>query len=149
MTQGREPGREDDWGGPTDWQAQPPAQGATQPTGGFHGSPQQQFPSAPQWNPGWQGGPPPGGWPGGPPVTPPQTWMIPAVLVTLFCFLPTGIAAIVYASQVTSKQNVGDYAGAAAASDKAKLWVIVSVVLGVILGILILSSISTTGGYYY
>jgi hypothetical protein len=141
MTQGREPGREDDWGAPTDWQTQPPPQGTTQPTGGFHGPPQQQFTPAPQWTQG--------GWQGGPPSAPPQTWMVPAVLVTLFCFPPTGIAAIVYASQVTSKQSVGDHAGAAAASDKAKLWVIVSVVVGVIVGILVASSISTTGGVYY
>ena len=146
MTQGREPGREDDWGAPTDWQAQPPSQGTAQPTGGFQGPPQQQFQPAPPWTQGWQGGPPPGGWHGGPPT--PQTWMVPAVLVTLFCFLPTGIAAIVYASQVTSKQSVGDYAGAVAASEKAKLWVIVSVVLGVIVGIIIVSSVSTTGYYY-
>jgi hypothetical protein len=44
---------------------------------------------------------------------------------------------------------VGDYAGAAAASDKAKMWVIISAVLGVILGIIIVSSISSSGGLYY
>jgi hypothetical protein len=148
MTQGREPGREDDWGAPTDWQAAPPPPATGQPSGGYQAPPPQQFPPPPQWQ-GWQGGPPQGGWPGGPPVAPQQTWMVPAVLVTLFCFLPTGIAAIVYASQVTSKQQVGDYAGASAAADKAKMWVIISAVLGVILGILIVSSISTSGGLYY
>lgn len=149
MTQGREPGREDDWGAPTDWQAPPPPQQQTgPPAGGYQPPPQQQFPPAPQWQ-GWQGGPPQGGWPGGPPVAPSQTWMVPAVLVTLFCFLPTGIAAIVYAAQVTSKSNVGDFAGAAEASAKAKMWVIISAVLGVILAIIIVSSLSSSGGLYY
>lgn len=147
MTQGRDPGNEEDWGARTDWQAPPPPQGTTQPTGSFQGTPQ-QFPPEPPWTQDWQARPQPGGWPGRPPP-PPQTWMIPAVLVTLFCFLPTGIVAIVHAAQVTSKQNVGDYAGAASASAKAKQWVIVSVVLGFILGAIILSSLSSTGGYYY
>jgi len=45
-----------------------------------------------------------------------------AILVTLFCCMPFGIAAIVFASQVNSKVTSGDFAGATASSDKAKLW---------------------------
>jgi hypothetical protein len=145
MTQGREPGRDDDWGVPTDWQhEQPPPHGGTgQPPGGGFQGPQQQFPPAPPWAPG-----PPSGWPGGPP-RPLRTYMVPAVLSTLLCFLPTGIAAIVYASQVASKQQVGDYAGALAASQKAKTWVIVTVVLGLIVDIIVIASLSSSGSSYY
>jgi Interferon-induced transmembrane protein len=45
-----------------------------------------------------------------------QTYLVPAILVTLFCFFPTGIAAIVFAAQVSSKRDAGDYIGAARAS---------------------------------
>ena len=52
-----------------------------------------------------------------------------AVLVTIFCFLPTGIAAIYYAAQVNPKLQVGDYAGAEEASKKAKKWCWVSFIV--------------------
>ncbi|MFF8265486.1 CD225/dispanin family protein [Streptomyces virginiae] len=60
----------------------------------------------------------------------PETYLAGAILVTLFCFLPTGIAAIVFASQVSEKWKAGDAAGAAESSRKARLFVIVSVVAG-------------------
>jgi hypothetical protein len=58
-----------------------------------------------------------------------------AILVTLFCFLPTGIVAIVYASQVSNKLSVGDVTGAMDASRKAKMWTIISAVAGILVGI--------------
>jgi hypothetical protein len=45
-----------------------------------------------------------------------------AIAVTLLCCLPFGVAGIVYAAQINSKQSVGDYAGAAESARKAKLW---------------------------
>lgn len=72
------------------------------------------------------------------PVTPSAqvpNYLVWAILVTLLCFLPTGIVAIVYASQVGSKLAVGDVAGAMEASNKAKMWTIISVVIGIIIGI--------------
>lgn len=58
--------------------------------------------------------------------------MVWAILVTLFCFLPTGIAAIVFASQVNTKLAAGDRAGAVEASNKAKMWSLISVAVGVV-----------------
>jgi hypothetical protein len=72
--------------------------------------------------------------------------MVWAVLVTLFCFLPTGIVAIVFASQVSSKLAAGDYAGAVEASNKAKMWSIVSVVVGVLLFVLVIALSAGTAG---
>jgi hypothetical protein len=69
-----------------------------------------------------------------------QNYLVPAILATLLCFLPTGIAAIVFASQVNSKLSAGDYAGAKKASDNAKLWTIVSVVVGLVLVVLVVAS---------
>lgn len=45
-----------------------------------------------------------------------------AIAVTLLCCLPFGVAGIVYAAQINSKQSVGDYLGAAESARKAKLW---------------------------
>lgn len=53
-------------------------------------------------------------------------YMWQAIVVTLFCCLPFGIPAIIYASKVDSKKTVGDLEGALAASKSAKLWCIVS-----------------------
>jgi hypothetical protein len=78
-----------------------------------------------------------------------QTYMVPAVLVTLFCFLPTGVAAIVFASQVTAKLNTGDVAGAMKASASARTWVIVSLVAGVVLlAVIMLASLGETASDY-
>lgn len=45
-----------------------------------------------------------------------------AILSTLFCCLPFGIVAIVFAAQVNSKLQAGDVAGALESSRKAKIW---------------------------
>ena len=42
-----------------------------------------------------------------------------AILSTLFCCLPLGIASIVFAAQVNSKYAAGDIAGAQDSSEKA------------------------------
>lgn len=73
----------------------------------------------------------------GPPGMP-QPYLIPAILVTLLCCLPTGIPAIVFASQVSAKYNAGDVAGAEAASGRARTWVIISIVAGLVATVLFL-----------
>jgi len=57
-------------------------------------------------------------------------YLVFAILTTVFCCLPTGIPAIVYAAQVNSKLQVGDLAGAQAASSNAKMWCWISFGLG-------------------
>ena len=57
-----------------------------------------------------------------------------AILVTIFCCLPAGIVAIVYAAQVNGRLDAGDYERAKRASDSARTWAIVSVALGLISG---------------
>ena len=61
-----------------------------------------------------------------------STYLLPAILCTLFCCLPLGIPAIVYATQVTSKQAKGDIAGAQAASQHARLWCWISFAVGIL-----------------
>ena len=59
-----------------------------------------------------------------------------SILTTLFCCLPLGIISIVYAAQVNSKLQAGDYDGALDCSKKASLFGWISFGLG-LAGILI------------
>ena len=61
---------------------------------------------------------------------PPKTWLVESILVTLFCCLPFGIAGIVNASKVESRFYAGDITAAQQASDNAKKWTIVSLIVG-------------------
>ena len=108
----------------------PPAGGAPyrgQPTGQPYGG------QPPSYGAQAYGGPPYGGPPyGGPTGAPPPNHLVWAILSTLFCCLPLGIAAIVFAAQVNSKYNVGDYAGAQDSSRKARNFSLWSTIIGVV-----------------
>jgi Interferon-induced transmembrane protein len=117
MSQHQAPGPQEDWGSATPWNQ--PTAPWNQPT-----APRPTQPRAP-YRPANL-----------------HTYMIPAVLATLF-FLPTGIAALVYASQVTAKLNAGDVQGAEKASANARTWVIVTAVAAVVfLGIVMINVIA-------
>lgn len=62
----------------------------------------------------------------------PDTYLLWSILTTILCCLPTGIAAIVMSSRVSSRYSRGDYEGAVRASRAAELWIIVTVVLGLV-----------------
>jgi hypothetical protein len=73
----------------------------------------------------------PGGYAVGPPPGPkPNSYLGWAIASTLLCCLPTGIASIVFAAQVDSKWNRGDYAGAYRSSKNARTWAIVGAIAG-------------------
>ncbi|MFI0355839.1 CD225/dispanin family protein [Actinomadura sp. 9N407] len=77
--------------------------------------------------------PPPsdaGGYPQASP--PPPNNLVWAILTTIFCCLPAGVVSIVFAAQVNSKWQAGDYQGAMSASKNAKTWAIVAAVAGLI-----------------
>ncbi|MEZ5184276.1 MAG: CD225/dispanin family protein [Candidatus Nanopelagicales bacterium] len=63
----------------------------------------------------------------------PNNNLVWAILTTLFCCLPFGIAAIVYASKVDSLYAAGQYAQAQQAADSAKKWSIWAAVVGGVL----------------
>jgi len=56
----------------------------------------------------------------------PDNLMVWSILVTFFCFLPTGIAAIIYSNKVDSLWALKDYDGAEQAAKNAKTWCLVS-----------------------
>ena len=59
-------------------------------------------------------------------------YLVPAILCTIFCCLPLGIPAIVFAAQVNSKLQAGDVPGAMESSRKAKMWCWLAFWLGLI-----------------
>lgn len=75
--------------------------------------------------------------PYGPP--PPDSCMIFSILTCLFCFFPTGIAAIYYSNEVDECMRRQDRAGAIKASSTAKKLNIAGVIIGVIIVIVSIS----------
>ena len=102
----------------------PPHQGP--PPGPYQGPPYQQQPyqryySAPPYQqgpyaPGQYGA---GQWGMRPHVPNYLGW---AIAVLILCFWPTGIPAVVFASQVDNRLAMGDFEGARESSRKAKMW---------------------------
>ena len=66
-----------------------------------------------------------------------------AVLTTLLCCPALGIVAIIYSGLASSKLNMGDYAGAVAASRTARLWCWLTLVVGIIIQTLLV-----VGGFW-
>jgi hypothetical protein len=65
-----------------------------------------------------------------------SNYLVPAILVTVLCCLPTGIAAIIYAAQVNTKLAAGDVPGAQESARKAKTWCWISGGVGIALGLI-------------
>ena len=74
-----------------------------------------------------------------PPQVQPNNYMLFAILTTLFCFIPTGIVALIYASRVDSLWFGQNYGEAYEASRKAKNWCVITACIGalfIIVGII-------------
>jgi len=63
---------------------------------------------------------------------PVPTYLVPAILVTIFCCLPFGIPAIVFAAQANGKLEAGDRTGAVESSKKAKMWCWIGFAVGLV-----------------
>lgn len=70
------------------------------------------------------------------PVQAVESHMTEAILTTLFCCLPFGVVAIIYAAQVSSLAASGNIAGAQQASQNAHKWAMVSLIVGLVAGII-------------
>lgn len=89
---------------------------------------------------------PPGAPMGGAGGPKPDNYLVWAILSTLFCCLPLGIASIVFAAQVDGKYNSGDYAGARDASEKAKKFATWGAIAGVVVIVLYVLLIVVAAG---
>ena len=126
------------------WSAPPSAPPPPQP--GWTFVPDGSFGAPPASGPGAYGVPYGAGFGGPPPFAKPSTNLVGAILATLFCCLPTGIVAIVFAAQVDTKWNVGDWHGAKEASKKAQMWANISLGLGILLGLAYVGLFAVGGG---
>jgi len=71
------------------------------------------------------------------PVPPmPPTYLWQSVVVLLLCCLPLGVVALVFATQVSSRHESGDYAGAVDASGRARTWATVAFIAGLLFYVL-------------
>jgi hypothetical protein len=70
--------------------------------------------------------------PPGAPVQYISNYLAQAILTTIFCCVPFGIVAIIYAAQVNGKVLAGDYAGAINYSRNARLWCWLSFGIGLL-----------------
>lgn len=53
-------------------------------------------------------------------------------IISIFCCWPLAIPAIIFATQVNSKLQAGDYAGAVDASKKAKMFSTIAIAIGLV-----------------
>lgn len=66
-----------------------------------------------------------------------KTHLTEAILVTLFCCLPFGIIAIVNASKVSGLAAAGKINEAMEASNNAKKWALIGLILGFVINVLV------------
>lgn len=105
---------------PAPGESAPPVPGGQQgynPNQGYYGG-QGYNPQGYPYGPGQQG--------------PPPSYLAWAIISTLCCCIPFGVVAIVYASKVNSLWARGDMYGAQKASERAQLWTILAIVLGLL-----------------
>lgn len=69
----------------------------------------------------------------------PDNYLVWSILATVLCCLPAGIVAIIYSTQVDSKYNAGDYAGAEASAKTAKMWAMISAGVILLIGLIYLA----------
>ncbi len=62
----------------------------------------------------------------------PDTHLTKAILITIFCCLPFGIASIIHASRVSSSYILGNYEYAMEQSKKANMWANIGIIVGVL-----------------
>ena len=75
---------------------------------------------------------------------PVRDWLIPSILTIIFCAWPLGIPALIFAIKANGSKKRGDWAAAAQQAKTARLFVILSVVLGIVVWIYLGFVIATT-----
>ena len=58
-----------------------------------------------------------------------------SIAATILCCLPLGVVAIVFAVKANSAKAIGDLRGAAEAANQAKIWLYLSVGIGLVVGL--------------
>lgn len=66
----------------------------------------------------------------------PSNFLPLAIFTTVCCCVPLGIVSIIKANKANELASKGDFAGAAAAASEAKMWAIIGIIGGFIVGII-------------
>lgn len=66
------------------------------------------------------------------PLPMPRSYMVWNILATVFMCIIPGIVGIIMSSRVASHYRAGDYEGAARYSSRAALWLMITIVCGLI-----------------
>ena len=74
------------------------------------------------------------------------TYLVQAILVTIFCCMPFGVPAIVFAAMASSHLTAGNRAAALAASNNARTWCWVSFCCGLVVPVVWLLLVLGTAG---
>lgn len=80
----------------------------------------------------------------GPGTAPVRDWLIPSILAIVFCAWPLAIPGLIFAIKSNGSRKRGDMAAAAQQAGRAKLFVILSVVLGIVVWVYLGFVIATT-----
>lgn len=62
----------------------------------------------------------------------PSNWLWQSILATIFCCLPLGIVGLIYATKVDSLYFKGSYEESEQMAQKAKMWTLISVGVGLL-----------------
>lgn len=68
---------------------------------------------------------------------PVPNYLIPAILGTVLCCMPLGVASIIFAAQVNGKLAAGDMQGALDSSKKAKMFTFIAIGSGLAVWIIV------------
>lgn len=78
---------------------------------------------------GGVGVPSPSGAPAEPPI---RDYLIPSILVLIFCFWPLAIPAIYFAVKANAAKRAGDLTTARERSERARLFIMLAIIAGVL-----------------
>jgi hypothetical protein len=67
-----------------------------------------------------------------PDAAPVRDWLIPSILALIFCAWPLAIPGLIFAIKANGSRKRGDMAAAAQQAGRARLFVLLSVVLGIV-----------------
>jgi len=62
-----------------------------------------------------------------------NSWLIPAIITNACCCMPLGIISVYFAAKANTYTEKGDFLNAKASADKAKLWSIIGIALGLVI----------------
>jgi uncharacterized membrane protein len=84
-------------------------------------------------------------------MPPVETYLVKSILVTILCFMPFGVVALVHSAMAEAKRSSGDWRGAREASRTANKWANLAIIIGIallvvflIIGVIITLTIGET-----